>query len=510
MSRDGETRAVPRLSRRSFLAGSAAFAAARPALGQSSTGQATADVDVIIVGAGAAGIAAAHTLSAAGRSFTLVEATNRVGGRCVTETQSFGVPFDRGAHWIQNPDINPLTKLVARTGLDIYQAPSGQRVRIGQRRARESELEDYLAATVRANRAIVQAGHGRTDVDCLRALPKDLGDWRSTVEFVLGPYANARDLGEMSALDFSKSTDRAFGAFCRQGYGALLAKLADGIPVELQTPVTQVDTQTRGSRVDAVTPRGTLSCRYMIVTASTEVLASERVKFDKGLPKRHLDALAKLKLGSFDHIALELAGNPLGLQRDDVVLERSSGPRTAALLANVSGTPLSLVEVGGGFGRELSGQGEAAMVEFAVEWLAGLFGNDLKRAVQRTAATRWDAEPWALGAFASAAPGGQWARRVMMEPIRDRVYCAGEAVHETLWGTVGGAWESGARAAEAVVRRLAGLPEPQSSAAPPKPDSQAAAQQGRGAVPKPEPEPRRSRTRARPRPERQRSRRRRH
>ena len=112
-----------------------------------------------------------------------------------------------------------------RTGLDIYQAPSGQRVRIGQRDARDSEMEDYLSAMVRANRAIGDAVRGKPDMDCQRALPKDLGDWQSTVEFTLGPHAFGKDLREISALDFSKSVERDIGAFCRQGYGALLAKL---------------------------------------------------------------------------------------------------------------------------------------------------------------------------------------------------------------------------------------------------------------------------------------------
>jgi len=150
--------------------------------------------------------------------------------------------------------------------------------------------------------------------------------------------------------------------------------------VEFSTPVTQLDTLTRGSRVEATTPRGALSGRYAIVTASTSVLASDRIKFDRGLPKRQLDAIHRLKLGSFDHIALDLPGNPLGLQRDDLVFEMSSGPRTAALLANVSGTSLALIEVGGRFGRELAAQGDLAMVEFAAEWLAGLFGANVKRA----------------------------------------------------------------------------------------------------------------------------------
>src|SRR5687768_10577805 len=119
------------LDRRIFLSGSAALASA-PALGAVS---ASGETDVAIVGAGAAGIAAARKVAAAGRRFALIEASDRVGGRCVTDNRIFGVPFDRGAHWVHMPDINPLAKLAARTGLDLYPAPPGQKLRIGRRNA---------------------------------------------------------------------------------------------------------------------------------------------------------------------------------------------------------------------------------------------------------------------------------------------------------------------------------------------------------------------------------------
>ena len=318
--------------------------------------------------------------------------------------------------------------------------------------------------SVRANRAIADAVRGKGDVDCASALPRDLGDWRSTVEFALGPYNSAKDLGEISAMDLSRAGDRDTAAFCRQGYGALLAKLAEGIPVQLDTAVKLVDITGRGTKVELSTTKGAIAGRYCIITASTNVVL-DRIKFDGGLPKRHQDALEKLKLGSFDHIALELPGNPLGLQRDDLVFEKSSGPRTGALLANVGGTPLSVVSVGGKFGRDLAEQGDKAMVEFAVEWLSGLFGPDVKKAVGRTQTTQWSKEPWTQGAFATASPGWQGARRILMEPIRNRVFFAGEAVHETAWGTVGGAWESGTRAADAVVRRVLGQPDPKPASA---------------------------------------------
>jgi monoamine oxidase len=441
------------LTRRRFLATATAFSAARPAVAQNLPG----DKDVVIVGAGAAGIAAARRIQAAGRSVAVLEASDHVGGRCVTDTATFGVPFDRGAHWIYTPDINPVAKLALanRTGLDIYPAPPGQKVRIARRYAREGEMESFLSAMVRANRAIGDVARaGKGDVAAGTALPKEFGEWRGTVEFVLGVYPFGRDLGEISAADFAQSAERETAAFCRQGFGTLLTRLAQGVPVMLNTPATQVSWGMRSGYADIETPKGQISCRAVIVTVSTGVLTSGQIKFKPDFPKRQLDAANRLKLGSYDHIAVELAGNPLGLQRDDLVFEKTDGLRTAALLANVSGTSLALVDVGGKFGRELSAKSEADMTAFAVDWLSGLFGSEIKQAVKRTAATRWNADQYALGAMSGAAVGAQPQRKILAEQV-GRLFFAGEATHETLWGTVAGAWESGERAADMALKRVA-------------------------------------------------------
>ena len=175
-----QTKPMPRLSRRSFLAASAASAAfvARPAIGAPTPR--TTETDVVIIGAGAAGIAAARRITAANRHFVMIEAADHIGGRCVTDTRTFGIPFDLGAHWIRSPDINPLTKLTPRRGIEIYPAPASQKVRVGLRNAREGELEDFLAAQVRATRAIIDASR-KGDIPCAQALPNDLGDWRATI-----------------------------------------------------------------------------------------------------------------------------------------------------------------------------------------------------------------------------------------------------------------------------------------------------------------------------------------
>jgi monoamine oxidase len=438
------------VGRRSFIAGAAALAAA-PALGVVS---ASGDTDVAIVGVGAAGIAAARKVAAAGRRFALIEASDHVGGRCVTDMRTFGVPFDRGAHWVHFPDMNPVARLAGPVGVEIYPAPPGQKLRIGKRNAREGEMEDYLATLVRASRAIQDAARGKADVASMQALPKDLGDWRPAVEFVLGPYAYGKTLDELSAMDFSRALERDVDAYCRQGYGALLAKLATDLPVQFGVAAQRV--LSLRNAVEIETTRGRITARAVIMTASTGVLGADKIRFEPALPPRHRDAIAKLSLGAYEHVALELKGNPLQAQNDDLIFEKPSGPRTAALLANVSGTPLSLVEVAGKVARELTAQGEAAMVDYASSWLAELYGADVKKAIGKTAVTNWSRDPFTLGASSAAAPGGQPGRRVLMEPVRDRLFFAGEAVHETLWGTVGGAWESGERAADAALRLWGG------------------------------------------------------
>jgi monoamine oxidase len=472
---------MPRLNRRSFLAASAALITS-PAL--AATPPASTQVDVVIVGAGAAGIAAARRIAAAGRRYVVLEAADRIGGRCSTDTRNFGLPFDRGAHWIHLPDLNPVTKLGPHRGIEVYPAPSSQKVRIGRRNAREGELEDFLAMQVRAHRAIVEAAR-KADVSCEQTLPNDLGDWRPAVEFVLGPFSCGKELTQVSSLDFARAQEREADAFCKQGFGALLAALADGLAVKLSTPATAIDTR---RNVAVETPNGTITSRAAIVTASTNVIASGAIKFTPDLAARQLEAFAKLSLGSYDHIALELRGNPLGFESDDLVFEKSADARTAAVLANVSGTSLCLVEVAGTFGRDLSAQGEGAMVDFAAEWLAGLYGADVKKAITRSHATRWNHDALTLGAFSAAAPGWQKARRMLMEPVNDSIWFAGEALHETLWATVGGAWESGDRAADAVLRRLGPVKEPPaveaSAPAKPRPRSlRAAPPQQFGATP---------------------------
>jgi monoamine oxidase len=444
------------ITRRGFLSASAAFAAVpivAPALGVAAA-PLPREADIVVIGAGAAGIAAARRVMAANRKVVVVEAASQVGGRCITDNTTFDVPFDRGARWMHNPDTNPMIRLARNVGLDVLPAPVGQKMRIGRRNARAGETEEFLAALVRANRGIDEASRGKLDSSCASVLPKDLGDWAGAAEFVLGAGFAGKDLKELSAIDKARAQDRNAAIACRQGLGTLITKLGEQAPVALSTPASRVTWSNRDVSVE--TQAGKIAARAAIVTVSTNVLMSGAIKFAPDIPKRTLDAAAKLTLGSYDRIALALPGNPLGLSRDDIVIEQSNSTRTALLLANIGGSSLCTVDVGGSFGRDLSSQGEQAMVAFAREWIAKLFGSEAAAAIKKTAATRWNATPFAMGAMSAASPGGQLSRKILAEPI-GCVYLAGEATHDALWGTVDGAWESGERAADAALRRIGAI-----------------------------------------------------
>ena len=420
-----------------------------PAEVQGSGGEPRSGVDVVVVGAGVAGIAAARRIVAAGRKCVVLEASGVVGGRCITDTALFGVPYDRGARALHTPESNPVVRLATQNGFDIYPAPPGQRMRIARRYARESEMEDMLAAMVRANAAIAEVAR-KADVATAQALPKDLGEWRSTVEFMLGPVflrqGRLRDLGRRSRARRRARRAGLLPARPRRGDREARRRL----PCDCRRrPRASIGAAAPASRSRPRKER--IDARAVIVTASTNVLAAGKLQLHARSAQRLVDLIERLKLGSSITSTLELAGNPLGLRTDELVFERSSRrapPRCSPTCPAAA--------VYGGRRRPLRSRprrrGPEEMVAFALDWLDNLDGPASSAPPAARMRRNWNAEPWVLGAMSAAAPGAQVARRRADGVDPQRIWFAGEAAHERLWGTVGGAWESGDRAAAAALR----------------------------------------------------------
>jgi hypothetical protein len=173
--------------------------------------------------------------------------------------------------------------------------------------------------------------------------------------------------------------------------GALIGKLALGVPIKFFSPVTLIDWGERS--IALATGEGVVTARAVIVTASTAVLASGKIKFRPNLPAAYASAFEKLRLGCYDHVGLAFNGNLLGLDANEVIFERVSNTKTAALFANMHGTPLSLLTLAGHSGAELADKGENAMTDFPIDWVSSVFGSRAKKAVLRAHAMSWNTDP---------------------------------------------------------------------------------------------------------------------
>jgi monoamine oxidase len=437
-------------SRRRFV--QAGLAAALPSAFPAGVFAQAREADVVVIGAGIAGIAAARRIAGEGRSHLVLEALPRVGGRVASRAAPLGTPADLGAHRLFQPARNPLAQLGRAVKFDLYPPLQSRRLYLGKREARDAEYDDFTATVRRAARAIAATGEIGQDVPASDALPQ-LGPWQETAEFVLGPLAFGAELSQLSTVDFARAADRSEELAARASLGALALAASLAAKIELAAPVRALAVNARRS-VTVETAKGSLRAQAVIVTVPPAALTAERIRFSPDLPNRTLDALGRIRSGFHNRVVLELLGNPLRLKDDETLLFRAQGRRAMQLTGRIAGSDLAYVDIGGAFARELSVAGERAMIEYAIGTIVAQFGEAVRRKIGWSSAMRWDQEPFIGAAYGVAAPGHAAARRVLAEPVHERIIFAGEAIHETLFGTVAGAWASGERAADAALRLL--------------------------------------------------------
>ena len=440
-------------SRRRLLQLGATFASASlwPRLARAS------QPDVVVVGAGAAGMAAARTLIEAGFDVTVIEADTRIGGRVHTDTSIFGIPYDVGAHWLHVGHLNPFVRYGQENGFDVYEAPGDEALYVGNREATDEGYAAYEKALSAAYRAISRAGREGRDVSAASVVP-DGGEWSDLVQMVIGPWSMGKDFDDFSTADWWSGEDGA-DWYCREGYGTLWAHSARGIPVELSTRATEIDWGGQGVRVH--TERGVLAARACIVTVSTGVLASGGLRFKPALSTVKQESFHGISMGLYNHIAFQFRGNFFGTGEDGYLvykLPASGGgsPKGFGMLTNIGGTNLSFGDVGGGLAWSLEDEGADGALSFGLEELRKIFGSDVDTEFVKGHVTTWGRNSFTLGSYASAEPGAYRLRAELRAPVGERVWFAGEACSPDLWAMVAGAHTSGIQAAKDVARTLSG------------------------------------------------------
>ncbi len=413
----------------------------------------TKDPDVIVIGAGVAGLSAAAALRAQGKSVAVLEATARPGGRA--RTLMLGADaFDAGASWLHDAERNALTDLARQHADPLIDSdiPRPRTWFIAGRRASAAELAGLDPAAEAFDTACRTAARGE-DISLAQAIaPLRRDPWMATVENWEAVQIAAADPQRFSVQDWVANDLAGRNFAVPGGLGALverrLAPMAGAIAFD--TPVTAIDWS--GPDVAVTTPSGTLRAASVIVTVSVGVLAAEAIRFTPALPLSHLRAIEGLPMGLLSKVALRAPG--LDLPADSSARKRidHAGQPCMSFHIRPQGSSLLVGFVGGPTAWALASQPPEASAEFARAELVEMFG---PAEMEVAHVTSWGTEAWQRGAYTYALVGQAGARAALGMPLAGgRLVFAGEAVcTDGLAGTVGGAWNSGISAAAATCRR---------------------------------------------------------
>jgi monoamine oxidase len=450
------------VSRRAMLAGMAGVAGMAVAGGYPAS---ASNYDVVVIGAGSAGIAAAQALRALGRTCLVVEAANRIGGRALTDTTTFPLPFDIGCAWIHASRTNPYYPLAIERGYHLRKHDVDTLNELFYSGAwqgapgleNEHRAETLIEATVNTTAA---EGHDIAMGEVLANCDKPM-DAAATF---IGPMDAAVDLKDESSFDYKAESDAEYDPnfLVREGFGALVADLGKGINASLSTPVRAIRYDRKGVSVE--TAKGTVQAKAVIVTVSTGVLQKGAIKFTPSLPVATQKAIADLPMGLLTKIPLLVPGvdhhshhiNPY----DNFLVETPpktltppcvEAPGDFYFLAWPWDSDLQVGFVGGSYAWELSKRPDAEVIALATDKLAEVYGSAIRGKVKEALVTPWANNPLTHGAYSAAKPGHGAARDALRVTVANRVFFAGEAAAEGgLFATCGGAYRSGAAVAQEV------------------------------------------------------------
>lgn len=435
---------------------------------------------VIVVGAGIAGLAAARALSESGYGVVVLEARDRIGGRCWTVD---GVDF--GAHWIHGTEGNPVTTLARRHSLEALFV-GGDSSYAGGWGELAVHGPDGPLTLEEKRRSLLVMDEVRDRLESIRRQAHEVGsDDRSLHDAAASVLADL-DLPEADRMhvdwhltllardDFSAGTrslsslwwDEGYEVYgygdsvLAQGMQALADALARGLDVRLEHEVTRIALD--GDSKVCVTARGeSFEADAVIVSLPLGVLKAETVAFEPPLPEQKQAAILRLGVGSMNKIVLwypepfwpkeQYAWGYVSRDCDDA-------PTTVVNLWKTHRLPALVMVLGGAMGRGLEEWSEERVQSWAVRVVGHLFGAQSPEP-RRVVRTAWQADPYARGSYAYVPVGATPEDfDVLAEPIADRVFFAGEATHRHHWGCVHGAYVSGLREAARVSKDSSLLP----------------------------------------------------
>ncbi len=419
------------------------------------TVRAVSEPDVLVVGAGIAGLAAARALADAGVSVAILEASDRIGGRIHTD-RSLGLPVELGAGWIHGPNGNPISDLARDAGLEMFVTdddslvvhrpvgtlvPDADVVAAEARLARlATTIDDAIDVDMAMSEAIRRFGGGELDDPLMRWMLS------AYLEFLTGG-----SIDDISALNWDED-DGFSGAdvILPAGYDRILPQLARGLDIRFGEKVQDIAYGSDG--VSVTTSRGMIQAKHLVCTLPLGVLKAGSVTFDPPLPSSYQNAIAALGMGQVTKLALRFDAPfwPQDVQYFGVTTEPMGRWNYVMNAMTYSNVPLMMGVSLGSYAPIADAMSVDVATGDMMDVLRGVFGTSIP-APTGVLKTAWSRNPLALGAYSFAKVGASpnnFDR--FAEPIGP-LHFVGEHTNFDYHGTVHGAYLSGLGAARAIL-----------------------------------------------------------
>lgn len=429
--------------------------------GPSSAPNAERTADVIVVGAGIAGLRAAELLRAAGKSVVVLEGRDRIGGRIHTD-RTWGAPLDMGASWIHGITGNPVAARAAQEGLrtrafayeSVLFGADGRRRAAGEMDRLEARVRQLVTAGVAASpdgdeplRVALERAMNAAALDAATRLDVELGITASI------EHEYAADASELSANHFDDgASERGGDVLLPDGYDGVVRAVARGLDVRLGAAVSAIDTS--GDRALVTTSRGVFDGAAVVVTVPLGVLKAQAIRFTPALSIAKRAAIARLGMGALSksYVRFPSAFWPTDAEVLNLVAPASRRGQWVESVnaAPIVGAPVLLMFNAGANARRVESMRDDEAVASALEALRVPFPS--APAPSSHLRSRWTTDPFALGSYSFLGVGSSLADRDALAAAEGKLFFAGEACSRADAATVHGAWASGEAAARAILR----------------------------------------------------------
>ena len=416
--------------------------------------------DVIVIGAGMAGLAAARRLVEMDYDVIVVEGRTRLGGRTWTD-DSLGVPLDMGASWIHGVNKNPLTNLADAVNAErvVTDYDSITRYKADGTPISEKESAE-IDALFEGFFAQVEQWQDELDEDV--SLQEGLDMFISNKRFSEEGMRNllyainttleheyGADVSDLSLWEFDQDGElKGDDVLFPNGYIQLVEAQAEGLDIRLGQTVRRVEYSDSGVRV--VTDSGEYEGQVALVTVPLGVLKSGKISFAPPLPLWKTESIGRLNMGVLNKCYLKF---PNVFWDDSEILGYVSAEKgqwcewfnyDAAL-----NQPVLLGFNAGAFGFEIENWSDEEIVASAMQTLRTIYGDSIPNP-EAWSITRWGRDPFALGSYSHIPPFASGEDYDALAKPVGTLFFAGEATHREFPSTVHGAYLSGIRAAEEI------------------------------------------------------------